>query len=250
VYEEWDTTIHRVTRAQLIEWCILTKDGSIDRKSVARVVAGVDWGWTNPGTIQVYAQDHDGRLYLIYEVYQTQRTDDWWVERGKELKGRFGIELWICDPAMPAYITKFKMAGLNAVEADNDISVGINDARELLQKAGDGRPRFYLYEYSLADRDEARVDARQPFCFDGEILEYVWPKAQDGKPIKEVPVKLNDHSMDAWRYVCRFLADPANIMAAQHVANVQRRVELQQQRVLAPAQGKMALPEKKKAWWE
>lgn len=225
VYEEWDTTVHHVTLGQLVEWCILTKDGQIDRKGVQRVIAGVDWGWTNPGTILVFAQDHDGRLYLIYEVYQTQRTDDWWVERGKELKQRFGIELFICDPAMPAYIAKFKAHGLNAVEADNDIVAGVNDTRERLQKAGDGRPRFYLYEYALADRDEARVDARQPFCFDGEILEYVWPKAQDGKPIKEVPVAINNHALDAWRYTCRFLANPANIMARTLMADLKQRQE-------------------------
>lgn len=206
VYEEWDATVHKVTLTQLVAWNILTPDGKINPAGVELVVAGVDWGWTNPGTILVFAVDHDGRLYLIHEVYQTQRTDDWWVERGKHLKQRYNIRQFICDPAMPAYIAKFKEAGLHAVEADNDIATGVNDMRERLQLAGDGRPRFYMYEYCLKDRDEARVEARQPFCLDGEIVEYVWPKAQDGKPIKEVPVAVNNHALDASRYVCRHLS--------------------------------------------
>jgi PBSX family phage terminase large subunit len=230
VYEEWDEAVHKVTHEQLRSWHILTNTGEIDPVGTKRVIAGIDWGWTNPGTILVLALDHDGRMYLIHEVYQTQKTDDWWVERGCELKKRYGIDAFVCDPAMPAYIAKFKAAGLNAVEADNDIATGVNDARERLHVAGDGRPRFYLYEYALRDRDQSRVDARQPHCFDGEILEYVWPKAQDGKPVKELPVAVNNHALDAWRYACRWLADPANRTATQHLEAMQRRAELAKQR--------------------
>ncbi len=255
VYEEWDEALHKVTLEQLVAWRILSKDGKIDPAGTKRVIAGVDWGWTNPGTILVFALDTDGRMYLIHEVYQTQKTDDWWVERACALKARYGIEVFVCDPAMPAYIAKFNAAGLNAVEANNDIATGVNDARERLQKAGDGRPRFYLYEYALRERDAARVDARLPCCFADEILEYVWPKAQDGKPLKELPIGVNNHAMDGWRYACRWLADPANYTAEQHIAGIQRRVALARQRAAqltqdSPLTRDMLLPQKQKAWWE
>jgi PBSX family phage terminase large subunit len=253
VYEEWDGAVHKVSRQQLIAWRILTEDEQIDPRGTKQVIAGVDWGWSNPGTIQVYALDGDGRLYLIHEVYQTQRTDDWWTEQGRELKARYGIAYFICDPAMPAYLAKFRAAGLMTVEADHDIVTGINDARERLQLADDGRPRFYLYEYALKERDEGRVESHQPFSFEGEILEYAWPKAVDGKPVKEMPVKLNDHAMDAWRYVCRHLAGPTG---AAHIAALKERALVQKRRSLPPAQGMLSdqglMPQsqRQKGWWE
>lgn len=247
VYEEWDPAIHKVSLAQLQAWRILTADERIDRTGTKRVIAGVDWGWTNPGYIGVNALDADDRLYLIHEVYRTQRTDDWWVEQGKALKARYGIEAFICDPAMPAYIAKFKAAGLNPIEADNDIAAGVNDFRERLHVAGDTRPRFYLYEYSLKEQDERRVEGHEPFCIDQEILEYVWPKAQDGKPIKELPVATNNHALDAERYVCRHLAGPT---ASASIAAVIARNERQQQREQEQRTPRMIVQPERKGYWQ
>lgn len=205
VYEGWDRALHLVSLAQLVRWNILNDDETINRKGVKEVVAAVDWGWTNPGVIQVWANDGDGRAYLIHEIYQTQRTIEWWIAQAKHLKKTYGITFFICDPAEPAFIQQFRMAGLSALEADNAIAPGISAMQERLQIAGDGRPRLFVYEQALKERDESRFEARQPHCFESEINEYVWPKQRDGQPIKEVPVKVNDHAMDAARYVCMWL---------------------------------------------
>ena len=55
----------------------------LNRDKVKRVVAAVDWGFTNPGVIQVYAVDGNDRLYLVHEVFQSKRLINWWVEAGK-----------------------------------------------------------------------------------------------------------------------------------------------------------------------
>src|SRR5579859_373605 len=235
VYEEWNPAIHKVSRSKLVEWQILTSTGAMNRNGARRVIAGVDWGWKNPGTILVFALDADDRLFLIHEVYRTQRTDDWWTEQAVQLKKMYGIREFICDPAMPAYIAKFKLAGLNAIEANNEIAAGVNDMRECLQIASDGRPRFYVYEYALRDRDETRVEKYLPFCFDGEILEYVWPKDQEGKPVKELPVAVNNHALDASRYVCRWLSKDTP-SSAHHLLAINRRVELDRRRRVQPIQ--------------
>lgn len=207
VYEQWDSAVHKVSREQLVAWGILTAEGKRGA-AVKSVYASVDWGYTNPGVILVWFVDGDGRMYLIREVYMTQKVDDWWVKQGQALKAEYGVTSFVCDPAEPAYIAKFKANGLNALEATNDISPGISAVQSRLETAGDGRPRLYLYEYSLLDRDETLVDAHKPFCSEGEILEYVWPKAQDGKPIKEKPVDMNNHAMDCWRYMAMHLGNP------------------------------------------
>jgi hypothetical protein len=40
-----------------------------------------------------------------------------------------------------------------------------------------------------------------PTCTAEEFPGYVWPRGQDGKSKKEVPVQVDDHGMDATRYM-------------------------------------------------
>jgi phage terminase large subunit len=46
--------------------------------------------------------------------------------------------------------------------------------------------------------------AKKPTCTLDEFPGYSWPKAQDGRPVKEAPVKMDDHGMDALRYATMF----------------------------------------------
>lgn len=254
VYDEWDTAVHVASKKKLVEWGILADDGIHTGPAVKRVLAAVDWGWTNPGCIQVYALDSDDRAYMVREVYRTQRDIDWWIATGKDLQQTYHIEQFICDPAEPAFIEQFNKHRLNAIAAINDIAPGISAMHSRLKIAGDGKPRFYVYEFALAERDESRAAAHRPFCFTMEIDAYAWPKSKDGAPVKEVPVKVDDHAMDPARYLCMFLADPT-LSASDHLRAIQHRASLVQTRVVAVTQDQpitqsMMLPRKQKAWWE
>lgn len=210
VYEQWDRAVHIATREQLIKWGLMHADGTLNRWTVRGVFASVDWGWTNPGVIQIWLLDGDGRMYLFREMYRTMRTIDWWTEQAQALMQEFAgvglpIEVFVCDPSEPAYISQFQGAGIPAIGATNAIAPGISVMQARLKVAGDGRPRLYIYEYSLLERDESRDEKHEPVCFEQEIDGYVWPQAKDGQPVKEVPVKHNDHAMDASRYACMYL---------------------------------------------
>jgi hypothetical protein len=109
----------------LISWNILDADENLG-KAVKVVVAGVDWGFTNPGVINVFAVDGDGRAYLIHEVYRTKRVIDWWIAQGKDLSDRYGIEVFVCDPAEPSYIVQFNANDLYAIGGENSIAPGIS----------------------------------------------------------------------------------------------------------------------------
>lgn len=251
VYEEWDAAIHVVSKSQLIAWRILQEDGSINTQGVKRMFASMDFGWTNPGVLQVYALDADDRSYMLREIYQSQQDIDWWLTRAKEIKQEFPlIEQFICDPARPDYIEQLNKHRLHAIGAINDISLGISEMHARLKIAGDGRPCFYVYEFALKERDESRATSYRPFCFTQEIDAYAWPKSKDGQPVKEVPVKVDDHSMDAARYFVLRLADPTPT-SQDHLRAMERRKELAQQRDLAPVQGQIpTATEQKKAWWQ
>lgn len=209
VYDDWNRDIHLVSRKQLQTWGVLTEQETINREVITQVLASVDWGFTNPGVIQVYGIDGDSRAYLLREYYKTGKTvDEYWVPLAKELKKTYGISKFLCDPSEPAYIEQFNKAGLNAVKATNAIAPGINAVQARLKIADDSRPRLYVYEYALQDRDEKREAAHEPYCLEQEIDAYAWPVAKNGQAVKEVPVKINDHAMDALRYMCQHLAEP------------------------------------------
>lgn len=186
VYEEFSDQVHVVD--------------TFDTKYITRYVAGVDWGYTNPGVILVFAVDGDERMTLVHEVYRTKRLIEWWTAKAVELERQYGIEAFYCDPAEPAYIAQFQQAGVSAVEAVNDIRPGIDAVKQRLAVAGDGRPRLRFLRSANSDTDPDLELAKKPLGVRDEITAYVYPKAADGKPVKEIPVDDNNHGMDAMRY--------------------------------------------------
>lgn len=167
----------------------------------------VDFGFSNPMVVLFFAEDPDGRLWLYRQIYQThclvedmarkikkivQRTDGTWREpRPRAI---------ICDHDAEDRATLERHLGQGTQAAKKTVSDGVQAMQVRLRPAGDGKPRFFVVEDSLVERDSELVDAKKPCCFEDEIAEYVWP--QDVKPDKrEAPVKENDHAMDAGRYM-------------------------------------------------
>jgi hypothetical protein len=210
VYEEWDEAIHKVSMAELKAWRVYHEDGVLNRQVIRHVIAGVDWGWKNAGVIGIYGIDGDQRMYLLREIYRSRRDINWWIEQGQRVQREFGIELFVCDPSMPAYISQFNGAGLNAIGAINDIAPGISCLRSRLKVQGDSRPRFFVYEYALEDMDELLDAENKPYCLEQEIDSYVYPQDKDGHPLKEVPVDEHNHALDEARYVTMHLDNGSN----------------------------------------
>jgi len=186
VYEEFSDPVHVVD--------------SFDFAQAHRFVAGVDWGFTNPGVILVFAVDGDERMTLVREVYRTKKLIEWWTATARDLRAEYGIEAFYCDPSEPAYIAQFQAGGLPAMPANNDIRPGIDAVKQRLAVADDGRPRLQFLRTANKDADPDLDFAKRPTGALGEITAYVWPRSAEGRPIKEVPVKEYDHAMDTMRY--------------------------------------------------
>ena len=180
----------------------------VEREAVAARLAGAwhfgtaDWGWTNPGVLQVYAVDGDERMYQVAEVYRTRRpVEGWWVPQAEQLSERFRFRDWVCDPAEPQYIAQFRAAGLNARGAVNDLMPGITAVQDRLAVAGDGRPRLFIVRDALLERDEELVANKQPCSTLQEIPQYVWAKDAAGRLLtKERPADKFNHGLDGLRY--------------------------------------------------
>ncbi|MEM6280577.1 MAG: terminase family protein [Chloroflexota bacterium] len=151
----------------------------------ARVVAGVDWGYANPGVILVFGVDGDGRMWLVDERVKTQQRVETWVDVAQQLRDMWRIERFVCDPSEPDYIRQFTEAGLKAEPADNRVLPGIQ------------RVQNRLVQVDKRDLPRLVVHSRCPHTL-SEFDQYQWAENVHG--IKDAPVKANDHTMDAMRY--------------------------------------------------
>lgn len=202
VYGEFDPAIHMLDRMPPLEM-------------FQRYAVSVDWGYTNPGVMQVWGADYDNRMLLVEEIYRTGQVvsgsnglDGWWIQQAKDLQAKYNPETFIADPSAPAYIQTFNNSGLTCIPADNDIRSGIDSVKQRLRVAPDGRPRIFFYKSALTEEDPVRVENKQPTCCLDEIVGYSYPKPKQNQPIKEVPVKKDDHAMDTMRYASKYFDAP------------------------------------------
>ncbi|MFL1903092.1 phage terminase large subunit [Streptomyces tauricus] len=212
IYDEFDEAVHLVDRFDI-------------PRGWTRWIT-VDFGFTNPFVMQWWAEDPDGRLYLYREIYRTRRLVEDHAKDALRLvracvdccgtKGRAHdchdcercqLE-WteprpravICDHDAEDRATLEKHLGLSTIAATKAVSPGIQALQSRLKPAGDGRPRFFIVRGALAERDPALDEAKKPCSTEEEITGYVWA-VKPGGTTPEVPLKENDHGMDAGRYM-------------------------------------------------
>ncbi len=160
-----------------------------------RVVAGVDWGWTNPGVILVLGLDAEDRVWIIGEEYAEGRPVTGaegtasWVTAAHQLHEAYGVEAFYCDPSEPGNIDAFRRAGLPAEKADNAVVPGIAAVASRL-----GNETMYIH----------------PTCTNTirEIMGYCWRQGRDGIARHDEPQKVDDHACDALRYAVLALCRP------------------------------------------
>jgi hypothetical protein len=195
VFDEYDTALH------------LVSDADLDDVQYRSFVAGVDWGYTNPGVIGVFGIDGDKRMVEVFEVYQTGKTMDWWIPKAKAISARYGNLPFVCDPSEPAYIQQFVDAGLNAFAGVNDILPGINAIKQRLTPPDDGRPRLLFHRDALESIDPQLSEDKKPTRLIDELPAYIWAQnAASGR--KERPVDADNHGADMLRYAVMHVDGP------------------------------------------
>jgi phage terminase large subunit len=160
----------------------------------------IDFGYTNPFVCQWWAQDGDGRLYLYREIYMSQRTVRQHAIQINKLSEGEKIRMSVADHDAEdrATLRENKITTRAAVK---DVSRGIQAVEERLKDAGDGKPRLFIMRGALVEVDPRMVEQLKPTSTLEEMPAYIWPKDVSGRPMKEQPIKENDHGMDAMRYM-------------------------------------------------
>ena len=157
-----------------------------DVPNISHYFAGVDWGYEHAGVIQIWGMTNDKTVYLVDEVSAQHKEIDYWVDVAKAFKRQYGDITFWADSARPEHVARFIREDLNAINADKRILKGVEDVSTLIKKN-----KLFVV------KDKAHE-------FASEVFDYVW----DDK--KGVPVKDNDHSMDAMRYAIHNELDEVN----------------------------------------
>lgn len=190
VYESWQEPIHLIdpfdVPAGWTRW------------------VSIDFGYTAPFVAQLWAEDGDGRLYLMREWVRTRMLveDHADVIRDRLLAGQPRPRAIITDHDAEDRATLERKLGMGTQAAHKGVSDGIQAVQSRLKVQGDGRARLFVFRNALLERDAEMDAAALPIGLAEEVSGYVWavkPGNQGG--LKEEPVKANDHSADAARYM-------------------------------------------------
>lgn len=189
IYGGWDDSIHVVDRFEVPDdwtWWVT-----------------VDFGFNHPFVAQIWAEDGDGRLYLIREIFKTGGLVE---DHGKQLKAllaEMGVRprAVIADHDAEDRATLEKHLGQSTKAAKKTVSDGIQAVASRLKVQADGKPRLMLMRDAVVLRDPALVALSRPCSTVEEFPGYVWA-VKPGGELKEQPVKEMDDGMDCVRYMC------------------------------------------------
>lgn len=179
VYNEFDENIHVVEPFEI--------PGSWQK------IRSIDFGYTNPFVCLWGAVDHDGRLYVYREYYKARERTLVHAENIKNLSGNERIYR-TCADHDASERAELEEQGLSTVAAKKDIVSGVQELKKRLVPGSNGKPSIFFFS-TLKNTL-------------GEIYEYIWDDSAS-KAMKEVPLKKNDHAMDALRYMVMELKDTA-----------------------------------------
>jgi hypothetical protein len=154
----------------------------------------VDFGVIHPFVFQAWAEDNDGKLYLVHEIYMSNRTVEDHCKTIKRIThGLPRPQQIITDHQAQERMILERELQMRCTLAKKDVMPGIEAMQMRLKKQ-----RIAFMRDSVVERDKNQVDQRLPGSTVEEFPGYVW--LDKDKP-KEGPVKKNDDGMDAGRYL-------------------------------------------------
>lgn len=174
-----------------------------------RSVWSVDFGYSNSFVWQQWRIDEDGRAYLTHEIARRQRLVEDHARDILELMNANGWkrpEAIVCDHDSEDRATLERHLKMPTIPARKAVSRGVQLVQARIRPAGDGKPRLLVFRDATLRTDPLAASDKRPRGFAAEVGGYVWAteRGADGIP-REVPLKLNDHSQDAGRYLVAYL---------------------------------------------
>lgn len=86
----------------------------------ARIVGGCDWGTHGALTVCGMTYGERPHYYFVDEDCQDNLlVEDYWAPKAIEFQRKWKFNQWVCDPAEPDNLTRFRNAGINASKHKN-----------------------------------------------------------------------------------------------------------------------------------
>jgi len=212
VYDCWDPTKHILPRDTTALG--LTGDPNDPIPRDWERFRSIDFGFTNPFVCQWWAspkykytgppgaQDRTEipyyqREWVMYrEIYHSGRTVTEHAKVINLLTANEKIHTTVCDWDAGDR-ADLHNAKIPTIKADKEVSPGIQSTYQCISN-----DRVFILENSLVESDYALTSTNKPSATQLEFAAYMRPKGKEGKfNPKEDPVKVNDHGMDALRYI-------------------------------------------------
>lgn len=193
IYESWEPAVHIVDSAPIPpEW--------------PRYLA-IDFGYKNPFVCQWWAQSPDDELYLYRELVAAEQLVE---DLAREVVVLSADEprprTVICDHDAEDRATFERHSGMATEAAYKAVPQGVQEVQLRLRPRGNGRRGMYVLRDALVRRDPKLDAQHKPQGFAEEVDGYVWEQTTNRAP-KEEPLKRDDHSMDAARYLAAYFVE-------------------------------------------
>jgi PBSX family phage terminase large subunit len=178
VYDQWDEAVHLMPEDAPDPVC-------------SRYYLGIDYGTSNPFVLLLVGW-RDGVYHVLREyVWDArqagrQRTDAQYADDLVRFAGDLQFSGILVDPSAASFRVELANRGIRTTAAQNDVLDGIRTVASLL-----GQGRLVVHPRCVRTR--------------AEFAAYAW----DEKAREDRPLKTSDHCMDAVRYVCHTLEQPA-----------------------------------------
>lgn len=224
IYDEYDANVHEIGVHRLPD-------------KFDEIAVGVDWGVAKRGVMLlvgiVYPKDSADDLPTLY-VFEEQShsqmsyTSSGWWDVAKRIQERYAPKYWIYDPAQTidehANHLKFVLNEWarnhqnvkpeklpRAIPAKNAVRPGIATVQEFLHFSGYGGEYVKSATYCPPHLYIVRTNEMVPrACWNlrRTFPKYQWKRlrgAGDDSEPEEIPIKSDDHELDAIRYVAHTL---------------------------------------------
>ncbi len=148
-----------------------------DKKLMYRWIAGLDFGFSHPTALIIIGIRED-KYYVYDEIYRYKLTSADIINLVKEKMVEYPIDTIYADSSRPEIIEDMNRHGIPAQGSVKDVFDGIMFVKGLI-----GEEKLYV-------NNDCKFLLRE---FDS----YIWDTRNQ---VKEVPLKVNDHAVDALRY--------------------------------------------------
>lgn len=146
---------------------------------VVKYIMGMDFGYGagHSGSLVVIAKMRDGKFIVVDATVEEGKLIDFWKSKALEYRNKYGCSVIYADYARPDLIQEMRRTGLNIVNADKSVLLGIDSISSLLND----EKLFFMSNLPK-------------LCFE-ELAKYSWETGR-----KEEPKKEWDNFLDGLRY--------------------------------------------------